>query len=238
MRLFHATAPRPTPPLRRPCCTLTRQTPLCRPPLTRPTVKTMVKTESVDLAIGEFQLPDFELPVPATGGTVSSADLKGKVALVMFICVHCPFVVLLKDEIKKLADDYIPKGVAIVAISSNSPVTHPQDGPDAIKAEVEEKGYPFAYAYDGDTGAVAKSFRAACTPDLFVFAADGTLAYHGQFDDARPGNGIEPTGADLRAALDDVLAGRKVQKPIKKSIGCNVKWAEGNEPSYFSTGMK
>lgn len=195
----------------------------------------MVKTESVtDLTVGAFQMPQFELPVPATGRKVSSSDVAGMPALIMFLSCHCPFVVLLKDTIKALADEYIAKGVAVVAICSNSPETHlVQDGPDAISAEVAEKGYPFPYAYDGVTGAVAKAFKAACTPDIYVFDAAGKLAYHGQFDDARPGNGVEPTGADVRAALDDVLAGRPITRPVKRSLGCNIKFAPGNEPDYF-----
>lgn len=220
---------RPAPPRPPP-----RVLPSARPlPLSRrPSVVAMVKTASTELAIGEFELPAFTLPVPATGATFSSAELAGKPALVMFICCHCPFVVMLKDGIRALTDEYAAKGVAVVAISSNSVETHPQDGPDAIAAEVKDKGFAFPYCFDGDA-AVAKAFRAACTPDIYVFAADGKLAYHGQFDDARPGNGVDVTGADLRAALDDVLAGRPVGRPIKRSLGCNIKFAPGNEPDYF-----
>ena len=108
-----------------------------------------------------------------------------------------------------------------------------QDGPDAISAEVAEKAYPLPYAYNGTPGAVAKAFIAACTPDIYMIGAAGKLAYHGQFDDVRPGNGVEPTGADLRAALDDVLAGCPVTRPVKRSLGCNIKFAPGNEPDYF-----
>ena len=152
---------------------------------------------------------------------------------------HCPFVVLLKDALVALAKDYTPKGVKIVGISSNSVETHPQDGPSAMKEDAEKLGYAAAglrYLFD-ETQEVAKGFKAACTPEFYVFDASGRLFYHGQFDDARPGNGVEPTGADVRSALDDVLSGkREVSKqPVKRSLGCNVKWAPGNEPSYFHT---
>jgi thiol-disulfide isomerase/thioredoxin len=194
----------------------------------------MVKTESTDLALGQFPLPSFTLPVPATGGTVTDADSAGKVTWVMFLGSHCPFVILLKKKIAELARTYAARGVSIVAICSNSEETHPQDGPAAIKAEVEEYGYCFPYAYDRD-GAIAKAFHAACTPDLYIFTADGKLFYHGQFDAARPGNDIAPTGADLATALDDALAGRPLGRPIKRSIGCNIKFAPGNEPEYFQS---
>lgn len=152
---------------------------------------------------------------------------------------HCPFVVLLKDALVSLARDYTPQGVKIVGISSNSVETHPQDGPAAMKEDAEKLSYAavgFRYLFD-ETQEVAKEFKAACTPEFYVFDAEQKLFFHGQFDDARPGNGITPSGADVRSALDDVLAGKeKVSKlPVKKSLGCNVKWAPGNEPSYFHT---
>ena len=152
---------------------------------------------------------------------------------------HCPFVVLLKDALVALARDYTPKFVKIVGISSNSAETHPQDGPAAMRDDAEKLGYAaagFRYLFD-ETQEIAKEFRAACTPEFYVFDSRGRLFYHGQFDDARPANGVAPSGADVRSALDDVLSGREEvsRKPVKRSLGCNIKWAPGNEPSYFHT---
>ena len=152
---------------------------------------------------------------------------------------HCPFVVLLKDALVALAREYTPKFVKIVGISSNSAETHPQDGPAAMRDDAEKLGYAaagFRYLFD-ETQEIAKEFRAACTPEFYVFDSRGRLFYHGQFDDARPANGVAPSGADVRSALDDVLSGREEvsRKPVKRSLGCNIKWAPGNEPSYFHT---
>ncbi|KAH7292576.1 hypothetical protein KP509_29G075500 [Ceratopteris richardii] len=145
----------------------------------------------------------------------------------MFICNHCPFVVHLKMNLLKLANDYIPKGVGIVAISSNSIKTHPQDGPDMMAKEAQQLGYPFPYLYD-ETQEIAKAYGAACTPDFFLYKKDGRrpfeLVYHGQFDDSRPGNGKPITGRDLRNALDCILAGMPVSTAQKPSIGCSIKW--------------
>ncbi|XP_057833171.1 uncharacterized protein LOC131043947 isoform X4 [Cryptomeria japonica] len=149
----------------------------------------------------------------------------------MFICNHCPFVIHLKRDIVKLANDYDRKGLATVAISSNSIVTHPQDGPDFMAEEAKSFDYPFPYLYD-ETQEVAHAFGAACTPDFFIFKKDGRrpfeLSYHGQFDDSRPNNNRPITGRDLRIALDCVLSARPISIPQKPSIGCSIKWHPGS----------
>lgn len=175
--------------------------------------------------------PDFQLP-DVSGKTISLADFKGKPLVVMFICNHCPYVKHIRAGLAQLGRDYLPKGAAIVAISSNDVGGYPQDGPELMKTEAKDAGYEFPYLYDA-TQAVAKAYRAACTPDFFVFDKDHRLAYRGQFDDSRPKNGLPVTGKDLREALDAVLAGKPTLANQKPSIGCNIKWKPGNEPDYF-----
>ncbi|CAI5476695.1 unnamed protein product [Closterium sp. Yama58-4] len=197
----------------------------------------MVLTESQPLALGT-RAPDFTLVEPLTGKTWSLSDFDGHPALlVMFICNHCPFVVHIKSQLVALGNDYISKhGLGVVAISSNSVLTHPQDGPDKMAEEAKQFNFPFPYLYD-ETQEVAKAYHAACTPDFFLFKKDGRrpleLAYHGQLDDSRPSNGRPVTGKDLRTALDCVLSARPVPSAQRPSIGCNIKWAPGNEPGYF-----
>ena len=177
--------------------------------------------------------PDFNLPDVVTGDTLSLATFTGKSALlVMFICQHCPFVKHVQDELARLGQDYAPKNVGILAISSNSVETHPQDAPPHLKAMAETLQFNFPYAYD-QSQAVAKAYTAACTPDFFLFDGDRKLVYRGQLDDSRPGNGIPVTGKDLRAALDAALAEKPPASDQKPSIGCNIKWTPGNEPAYF-----
>jgi hypothetical protein len=132
----------------------------------------------------------------------------------------------------RLARDYQAKGAAVVGISSNYVGTHPADSPEQMVREVDERGYTFPYLYD-ETQEVAKAYRAACTPDFYVFDKNQKLAYRGQMDSSRPGNGQPVTGADLRAALDAVLAGKPVSTDQKASLGCNIKWKPGGEPDYF-----
>jgi peroxiredoxin len=174
-----------------------------------------------------FALPDTE------GNPVSLADARGaKALLVMFICNHCPFVKHLRPALARLAEEYAPRGVAVVGINANDAERYPADGPEAMRREKAEAGYPFPYLYD-ETQEVAKAYRAACTPDFFLFDAGHRLVYRGQFDDSRPSNGVPVTGRDLRAALDAVLEGRAVPAEQKPSLGCNIKWRPGNEPDYF-----
>ena len=191
----------------------------------------MVKTASTMLPLGS-QAPDFSLP-NVDGTTVSRSDFAGKPLLVIFMCNHCPFVLHLKSALAQFAREYQEKGLAIVGISSNDVGTHPQDGPDKMKLEAADAGYVFPYLYDG-TQDVAKAYRAACTPDFFLFDANGRLVYRGQFDDSRPQTEIPITGEDLRAACDAVLSGKPVKDHQKPSIGCNIKWKAGKEPDYFT----
>jgi peroxiredoxin len=175
--------------------------------------------------------PDFKLP-DTNGKTVSRADFKNAPALlVAFICNHCPYVIHIRTGLAQLGRDYLAKGAAIVAINSNDADEYPADNPARMKEEMQVAGYTFPYLYD-ESQAVAKAYRAACTPDLYLFDRQHKLAYRGQFDDSRPGNGLPVTGRDLRAALDAVLAGKPVPTAQIPSIGCNIKWKPGNEPDY------
>jgi peroxiredoxin len=176
--------------------------------------------------------PDFKLP-DTSGKIVSPADFKDKTALlVIFMCNHCPYVVHLRAGLAQFARDYSSRSVGIVGISSNDVKSHPADSPAKMKDEVKSAGYVFPYLYD-ETQAVAQAYRAACTPDIFLFDQHRKLVYRGQFDDSRPGNGLPVTGKDLRAALEAVLAGKPVSENQKPSIGCNIKWKPGNEPDYY-----
>jgi peroxiredoxin len=191
----------------------------------------MSLTPSTMLPLGT-SAPDFKLP-DTTGKTVSRADFKNAPALlVAFICNHCPYVIHIRKALAQLGRDYLPRGVAIVAINSNDANNYHADSPAKMKEEMQVAGYTFPYLYD-ESQAVAKAYRAACTPDLYVFDREHKLVYRGQFDDSRPGNGKPVTGQDLRAALDAVLAGKPVPAAQIPSIGCNIKWKPGNEPDYF-----
>jgi peroxiredoxin len=188
-------------------------------------------TPSTMLPLGTAA-PDFHLP-DTNGKLVSPADFKTSPALlVIFMCNHCPYVIHLRASLAQLANDYAPKNVAIVGINSNDAKNYPDDSPAKMKEEVKNAGYIFPYLYD-ETQAVAKSYHAACTPDIFLFDRGRRLVYRGQFDASRPGNGIPVTGKDLRAALDAVLAGKTTSEFQAPSIGCNIKWKSGNEPDYF-----
>lgn len=191
----------------------------------------MVAVNSTMLPLGT-KAPAFRLPDPQ-GRTFSLADFKGAPALlVIFMCNHCPYVKHIREGLAKLARDYQPRNVAVVGINSNDVASYPDDSPKRMAQEAASAGYVFPYLYD-ETQAVAKAYRAACTPDLYLFDKDQRLAYRGQFDDSRPGNGIPVTGKDVCAALDAVLAGQTVSPNQKPSIGCNIKWKAGNEPEYF-----
>lgn len=192
----------------------------------------MVKTVSTMLPLGT-KAPDFSLP-NVDGRTVSLSNCRGsKGTLVAFICNHCPFVIHIRSEFAKFAREYQAKGIGVVAINSNDSVKYPDDAPDKMAAEAAAAGYEFPYLFDG-TQSVAKSYHAACTPDLFLFDAALELVYRGQFDASRPSNSIPVTGSDLRAACDAVIAGRPIAEGQRPSIGCNIKWKPGNEPNYFT----
>lgn len=191
----------------------------------------MVKTASTMLPLGT-SAPDFSLP-SVDGSTVSNADFSGKPLLVIFMCNHCPFVVHLRSALAEFADEYQSRGLAVVGISSNDVEAYPQDNFDKMKEEARAAGYQFPYLLDEDQS-IAKAYKAACTPDFFLFDADHSLCYRGQFDSSRPGNDIEITGEDLKAACDAVLAGKEPSAEQAPSIGCNIKWKPGSEPEYFT----
>lgn len=191
----------------------------------------MARTPSTMLPLGT-KAPDFSL-VNVDGRTVSLADFKESPALlVVFMCNHCPFVNHLAGALAQFASEYMPKGLAVVGINSNDVSNYPADSPEQMVREAEEQGYAFPYLYD-ETQDVAQAYRAACTPDFFLFDRDRRLVYRGQFDSSRPDNGKPITGEDLRAAVDAVLAGKKPSEKQMPSIGCNIKWKPGNEPDYF-----
>jgi peroxiredoxin len=175
--------------------------------------------------------PDFSLP-DTEGNLVSVEDFKDAPALlVIFLCNHCPFVKHVLDGLTGLIKVYQAKGVAVVGINSNDVEDYPEDRPERMAELAEQKGFTFPYLYD-ETQGVAKAYHAACTPDFFLFDKRRKLVYRGQMDDSRPGNNIPVTGADLRAALDAVLAGKPVAAKQKPSMGCNIKWKQGAEPTY------
>jgi peroxiredoxin len=185
--------------------------------------------ESQMLPLGT-EAPDFALPDVVTGETVKLTDLSEAAALlVMFICRHCPYVAHVRPGLVRLGHDHTDTGLAIVAISPNDPLTHPEDAPISLAEEAREAGYVFPYLFD-ETQEVAKAYHAACTPDFFLFNEDRRLVYRGQFDDSRPGGDRPLTGADLREAIDAVLEGRPVTDDQRPSAGCSIKWRQGNEP--------
>ena len=191
----------------------------------------MVAVNSTMLTLGT-KAPDFALP-DTTGKSISLKDLQGAPAmLVVFMCNHCPYVKHIRSGLAQLARDYLPRGVAMVGISSNDVANYPADSPAKMAEEAKSAGYLFPYLYD-ETQAVAKAYRAACTPDIYLFDKEQRLVYRGQLDDSRPGNSIPVTGKDLRAAIEAILAGKDVSSQQKPSIGCNIKWKPGNEPDYF-----
>lgn len=192
----------------------------------------MVKTASTMLPLGTTA-PDFSL-LNVNGQTVSRSDFQdAKGLLVIFMCNHCPFVIHLADQLAQFARDYHDAGLAIVAISSNDVSNHPQDSPEQMVHEAEQRGYIFPYLYDEEQE-VAKAYHAACTPDFFLFDGNHQLVYRGQFDSSRPDSGIPVTGEDLRQAVDAMLAGQPVSEDQQPSLGCNIKWKEQQAPDYFN----
>lgn len=192
----------------------------------------MVKTASTMLPLGTIA-PPFSLP-NIDGKQVSLDDFKSSKGLVViFMCNHCPFVKHLREGLAKFGRDYQVKGVGVVGISSNDVTSHPDDSPARMVDEHKSAGYTFPYLYDA-TQKVASAYKAACTPDFFVFDSNLALVYRGQFDSSRPGNGKPVTGIDLRNAVDNMLAGKSPLMDQRPSIGCNIKWIPGNEPSYFT----
>jgi peroxiredoxin len=188
----------------------------------------MAETASTLLELGTAA-PDFSLP-DTDGRLVALSDFEGAPALlVVFMCNHCPYVRHVRQGLIDFAREYAQRGVAVVAISSNDAGRFPADAPERMAEEAARYGYPFPYLYD-ETQQVAKSYRAACTPDLYLFDGERRLVYRGQFDGSRPGNDVPVSGRDLRAAADAVLRGEPVGTDQKPSVGCSIKWKPGNEP--------
>ncbi len=169
---------------------------------------------------------DFSLP-NVDGRSYSLSDVKGeKGTLIFFICNHCPYVIHINEELVRLANDYMPKGIGFIAINSNDVEKYPEDHPDKMKEVAQQLGYPFVYLFD-ESQEVARSYDAACTPDFFLYDANLSLVYRGQLDDSRPGNEIPVTGRDLRRALDMLLQGKMVDEQEQiPSAGCNIKWKD------------
>ena len=192
----------------------------------------MARTESTMLELGT-PAPAFDLPDVVSGGQITLGTFAGKKALlVMFICRHCPFVKHVERELARLGEDYASRSVGIVAISSNDAASYPEDSPGSLREMAKELGFTFPLCFD-DSQEVAKAYASSCTPDFYLFDESRRLVYRGQLDDSRPGSSIPVTGRDLRAALDAVLAGKPVSPDQKPSLGCNIKWKAGNEPSYY-----
>ena len=201
----------------------------------------MALTPSTMLALGSA-LPAFRLPVVSGGlsettaaEVLNSNELPAQPLLVMLICAHCPFVKHVEPELSRLADDYSP-AVTLLAVSSNSLTTHPQDGPDGLRHQAEQRQWTFPYLLDEQQN-LAKALKGACTPEFYLFSPDGsghqTLRYRGQLDSSRPGNDMPLNGRDLRMALDAVLNGQPVSAEQQPSVGCNIKWHPGQEPPWF-----
>lgn len=191
----------------------------------------MVRTLSTMLPLGTAA-PNFSLP-DTDGKIVSLDDFQDrKGLLVAFVCNHCPYVKHVADEFKRIADESLGRGIGVVAISSNDAASYPEDAPEKMREEKALRGYAFPYLYDR-TQAAAKAYHAACTPDFFLFDGDHKLVYRGQMDDSRPKTDRPITGKDLRAALEALLAGQPPLVNQTPSLGCNIKWLPGSEPSYF-----
>lgn len=183
----------------------------------------MSLTPSTMLELGT-EAPPFALTDVVSGRAILLDTFKADTALlVMFICRHCPFVKHVQHELARLGRDYAGSGAGIVAISANDAAAYPDDAPDSLKEMASEQGFVFPLCYD-ESQDVARAYAAACTPDFFLFDRTRRLVYRGQLDDSRPGNGKPVTGADLRAAVDAVLAGREVAGEQRPSLGCNIKW--------------
>ncbi len=180
----------------------------------------MARTASRMLPLGR-PIPPFVLLEPRTGVTVASPPA-GDRTLIMFICNHCPYVVHIRPRLVEIANRAVAGGIKVVAINANSVATHPEDGPEAMAALATAEGWQFPFLFD-ETQEVARAFGAACTPDFFLFGAEG-LFYRGQFDDARPSSPLPVSGADLSAAIEALLAGQPAPADQWPSLGCNIKW--------------
>ena len=193
----------------------------------------MVAVNSTMLELGT-SAPDFQL-LDTEGNTVCLKDFESApVLVVMFICNHCPFVLHMRDALANLTKKYTKQSVQFVGINSNDVEKYPADSPEKMAEEKKAMGYPFPYLYD-ETQSVAKAYRAACTPDFFVFDNNQKLTYRGQFDSTRPGSNEPAIGEDLQHAIEATLKGESIAEESQKpSIGCNIKWKAGNAPDYFN----
>ncbi len=191
----------------------------------------MAVTPSTMRALGSLA-PDFSLPEVSTGKTVSLAAFRGRPLLVIFLSRHCPYVKHVVGQLASLGHDYSKRGVGVVGISSNDIVGYPDDSPAKLAEMARTHGIEFPILFD-ESQETAKAYRAACTPDYFLYDAEHRLVYRGQLDSSRPGSSIPVTGEDLRAALDALVAGKPVPQNQVPSMGCNIKWRAGNEPDYF-----
>ena len=201
----------------------------------------MALTPSTMLPLGEA-LPAFQLPVVSGAlkpgdavASLSDSELPAQPLLVMLICAHCPFVKHVEPELSRLAEHYGP-AVTLLAVSSNSITTHPQDGPEGLRHQARQRQWSFPYLLD-EQQTLAKGLKGACTPEFYLFSPDDaglqTLRYRGQLDSSRPGNEVPLDGRDLRKALDAVLTGQPVNQEQQPSVGCNIKWHPGQEPPWF-----
>ena len=193
----------------------------------------MVLTPSTMREIGS-EAPDFSLFDPHGKSFHLGEQQIVNGLLVIFMCNHCPYVIHIREKLVDKIKEYQQRGITVVAINSNDYTSHPDDSPERMAEDADTFGYTFPYLIDEDQK-VAHDYQAACTPDLFLYDRDKKLVYRGQFDGARPGNTKPVTGEDLSRAIEQLLAGRKIEAVQQPSMGCNIKWKPGNEPSYFSS---
>lgn len=177
------------------------------------------------------QAPEFTLLEPLTQNNVSLSDFSGQPVLIAFICNHCPYVILLKEAFEQFAKDYQAQGLQVIAINANDTENYPADSPKKMTEDAKNYDYSFPYLFD-ETQAIAANYKAACTPDFFLFDAQHKLYYRGQFDSARPNSGVEVTGIDMRNAADKLLAAKDAPFEQTPSVGCGIKWKKGNQPEY------
>lgn len=183
----------------------------------------MARTYTEQIPLG-FMAPGFILPDAVTGKMTSLNELKSDTAsVIMFICNHCPYVVHVREELVRLANDYIPKGVSFIAINSNDVIKYPEDSPEKMRELALQLKFPFPYLFD-ESQEVAKAYHAACTPDFSIFNLEMKCVYRGQLDESRPQSGIPVTGRDIRTALDAIIKGENVPEIQHPSMGCNIKW--------------
>ena len=191
----------------------------------------MARTPSTMLEIGT-NAPDFSLPDPVTGKLVRRDDFSNESLLVIFSCNHCPYVIHILDSLTEFANNLKNRGIGVVMINANDVLNYADDSPEKMVELSRQYGFKFPYLYD-ESQAVAKAYRAACTPDFFLFNQSHKLVYRGQYDGARPGNNIAVEGTDLKSACTALLSNDDLPMNQLPSMGCNIKWKQGNEPEYF-----